>query len=60
MSHTYKKEYTNTCCNMATREECLRNRRERDRLRMQMETAKEREARYIDKCTNNKHCVIIM
>ena len=34
---TCKKEYTNTWCSMVTREEHLRNRRERDRLRRQME-----------------------
>ena len=45
---TSKKGYTNMWCNMATREEHLRNRRERDRLRRQMETAEEREARFIN------------
>ena len=39
---TCKKEHTNTWCSMATREEHLRNRRESDRLRRQMETAEER------------------
>ena len=33
---------------MATREERLRKRRERDRLRRQMETTEEREARFIN------------
>ena len=47
---TCKKEYTYTWCSMATREERLtvRNRRERDRLRRQMETAEEGEARFIN------------
>ena len=45
---TCKKEYTNMWCNMATREERLRNRRECDRLRRQMDTAEEREARLIN------------
>ena len=45
---TCKKECTNTWCSMATREESLRNRRERDRLRRQMETAEEREAGFIN------------
>ena len=44
---TCKKEYTNTWWSIATREERLKNRRERDRLRRQMETAEEREARFI-------------
>ena len=49
-SVTCNKEYAvntenqNTWCNMATSEERLRNRRERDRLRRQMETTEEREA----------------
>ena len=37
-------ESQNTWCNMATSEERLRNRREHDRLRRQMETTEEREA----------------
>ena len=45
---TCKKEYTKTWFSMTTREERLRNRRERDRLRRQMETAEEREARFIN------------
>ena len=40
-------ESQNTWCNMATREERLTKRREHDRLRIQMETAGEREARFI-------------
>ena len=48
-----KKEYTNTWCSMATREEHLKNRRERDRLRRQMETAEEREARFINALITN-------
>ena len=43
-----KKEYTNTWCGMVTREESLKNRRERDRIRRQMETVEEREARFIN------------
>ena len=45
---TCKKEYTNTWSNMATGEERLRNRRECDRLRRQMETAEEQEPRFIN------------
>ena len=42
-------ESQNTWCNrMATSEERLRIRRERDRLRRQMETTEEREARFIN------------
>ena len=37
-----------TCQFFGTREEKLRKRRERDRLRRHMETTKEREARFIN------------
>ena len=52
---TCKKEYsyTNTWCSMATREECLRNRREHDRLRRQVETAEEREASFMNALITN-------
>ena len=45
---TCKRVCTNMWCNMVTREEHLRNGRERDRLRRQMETADEQEARFIN------------
>ena len=50
---TSKKEYTNTWCSMGTREERLRNRRECDRSRRQMETAEEQEARFINALVAN-------
>ena len=50
---TCKKEYINTWYSMANREECLRNRRERDRLRRRMETAEEQEARFINALITN-------
>ena len=50
---TCKKEYTNTWCSMVTREECLMNRREHDRLRRQTHTAEKREARFINVLITN-------
>ena len=47
--HAANTESQNTWCNrMATSEKRLRIRRERDRLRRQMETTEEREARFIN------------